>query len=99
MAGVGALTIFSFGMISKLFYEAIETIDDGPIEALTSVGANGVQNCVCGYSASYESILKLFPLYIGNQCACFNSSRYLGAGGVGLYLDQTLSLFRSIGQP
>ncbi|MGL4391432.1 MAG: PhnE/PtxC family ABC transporter permease, partial [Carnobacterium maltaromaticum] len=31
VAGIITLSIFSFGMISKLFYEAIETIDEGPV--------------------------------------------------------------------
>lgn len=43
VAGVLALTVFTFGVVVKLFYEAIETIDPGPIEALTAVGANKLQ--------------------------------------------------------
>ena len=43
VAGVMALAVFTFGVVVKLFYEAIETIDPGPIEALTAVGANKLQ--------------------------------------------------------
>lgn len=42
-AGVWTLAVFSFGMVSKLFYEAIETIDEGPLEALRAAGANKMQ--------------------------------------------------------
>ncbi len=38
VAGVISISIFSFGMITKLFYESIETIDAGPIEAVTASG-------------------------------------------------------------
>ena len=33
VAGILALAVFTFGVVVKLFYEAIETIDPGPIEA------------------------------------------------------------------
>lgn len=95
MAGVGALTIFSFGMISKLFYEAIETIDDGPIEALTSVGANGIQKIVFAVIPQVmNQFLSYFLYTLEINVRASTVLGYLGAGGVGLYLDQTLSLFR-----
>ncbi|HLY67933.1 MAG TPA: ABC transporter permease subunit, partial [Chloroflexota bacterium] len=37
--GVLALTMFAFGMLGKLYSEAIEGIDPGPIEAVTATGA------------------------------------------------------------
>ena len=40
LAGTLALAVHSVGMLAKLFYEAIEEIDDGPVEALQSVGAS-----------------------------------------------------------
>jgi phosphonate transport system permease protein len=95
MAGVGALTIFSFGMISKLFYEAIETIDEGPIEALTSVAANGIQKIVFAVIPQVMNQFLSFFLYtLEINVRASTVLGYLGAGGVGLYLDQTLSLFR-----
>jgi phosphonate transport system permease protein len=37
--GVMAIAIHSVGMLSRLNYEIVETIDRGPLEALTSIGA------------------------------------------------------------
>ena len=95
MAGVLAVAIFSFGMISKLFYEAIETIDAGPLEALTASGANMPQKItfaiipqVLNQFASYF----LYALEINIRSSTVLG--YVGAGGVGLYLEQTMSMFR-----
>ena len=35
-----ALFILTICVIAKLFYESLETIDPGPMEAMTAVGAN-----------------------------------------------------------
>ena len=95
MAGVGALTVFSFGMISKLFYEAIETIDDGPIEALTAAGANSIQTIVFAVVPQvFNQFLSYFLYTLEINVRASTVLGYLGAGGVGLYLSQTLSLFR-----
>jgi phosphonate transport system permease protein len=40
LAGTMALALHSVGMLAKLFYEAVEEIDGGPVEALQSVGAS-----------------------------------------------------------
>lgn len=42
-AGMLALLFFSFGIIAKLTFEAIEAIDPGPLEAMTAVGASRIQ--------------------------------------------------------
>jgi phosphonate transport system permease protein len=95
MAGVGALTVFSFGMISKLFYEAIETIDEGPIEAMTAAGANDVQIIVFAVIPQvFNQFLSYFLYTLEINVRASTVLGYLGAGGVGLFLDQTLSLFR-----
>ncbi|WP_052487741.1 phosphonate ABC transporter, permease protein PhnE [Gordoniibacillus kamchatkensis] len=39
-AGVLALGLHSVGMLGKLYAEAIENMDMGPVEAMTAVGAN-----------------------------------------------------------
>ena len=95
MAGVGALTIFSFGMISKLFYEAIETIDEGPIEALTAAGANSLQTIVFAVIPQvFNQFLSYFLYTLEINVRASTVLGYLGAGGVGLFLSQTLSMFR-----
>lgn len=95
MAGVCALTVFSFGMVSKLFYEAVETIDEGPSEALTAAGANTIQTIVFAVIPQVVNPFLSYFLYtLEINVRASTVLGYLGAGGVGLYLDQTLSMFR-----
>ncbi|KRN28893.1 ABC-type phosphate phosphonate transport system, permease component [Lactobacillus selangorensis] len=93
-AGVVTLAIFSFGMISKLFYEAIETIDAGPFEALNATGANRVQ------MIAFAVVPQILPAFISYFLYTFEINvrastvlGYLGAGGIGVYLQRSLSEF------
>ena len=94
VAGVLALTVFTFGVVVKLFYEAIETIDPGPIEALTAVGANKLQII---HFAVMPQILTYFISYVlyafEINVRASTVLGYIGAGGIGLYLQQTLQVF------
>lgn len=45
-AGMLALSVTTFGLIGKLFSEAVENIEEGPVEALTATGANRFQSIV-----------------------------------------------------
>jgi ABC-type phosphate/phosphonate transport system permease subunit len=36
---VGAIAIHTVGSLGKQFYETLETMDPGPVEAMRSVGA------------------------------------------------------------
>ena len=47
-AGMLALAVTTFGLIGKLFSEAIENIDPGPLEAITATGATRMQAIVYG---------------------------------------------------
>jgi phosphonate transport system permease protein len=93
-AGVLAVTTFSVGLISKLFSEAIEAVDWGPVEALTATGANPIQVVVHGV------IPQVMPYMIANILYSFevnvHSSTILGAvgaGGIGLLLLEYIGLF------
>lgn len=95
LAGIFALTFFSFGLISKLTYESIETIDPGPLEAMTAVGANKVQWIHLGV------IPQVLPQFIGYLLYTLEINiraaavlGLVGAGGIGLYIDRTLGLFK-----
>lgn len=95
MAGVLTLAIFSFGMISKLFYEAIETIDMGPIEALTAAGATKTQ--VVWFAVLpqvYNHFLSYFLYTFEINVRASTILGYLGAGGIGELLQRSLGQFR-----
>ena len=47
-AGVMALFIHTAGVLGKLFSEAIEAIDPGPIEGIRATGASKLQEIVFG---------------------------------------------------
>lgn len=92
-AGVLAVTIFSVGLLSKLFSEAIEAIDAGQVEALTATGASTVQTLVHGVMPQVLPYLIAHLLYTAEVNV--HSATILGAvgaGGVGFlflqYVDQ-----------
>jgi phosphonate transport system permease protein len=95
LAGTLSLGLFSFGIIAKLLYESIEAIDPGPLEAMTSVGANKIQwiheGVVPQVSAHFMSYL-LYTFEVNIRAASILG--LVGAGGIGIYLDRTLNLFQ-----
>lgn len=94
VAGVLALAICTFGIVVKLFYEAIETIDPGPIEALTAVGANKLQIIVFAVLPQVITYFISYCLYAFEiNVRASTVLGYIGAGGIGLYLQQTLQVF------
>lgn len=93
--GVLAITFFSFGLIAKLTYESIEAIDPGPLEAMTAVGANKLQYIHFGVIPQVLAPFVAYFLYtfeVNIRAAAILG--LVGAGGIGLYLDRTLGLFR-----
>ena len=94
-AGVWTLAVFSFGMISKLFYEAIETIDDGPLEALRAAGANQFQVIIFAVIPQVLNHFISYFLYTFEiNVRASTILGYLGAGGIGVYLQRSLSAFK-----
>lgn len=92
-AGSLAISFFTFGIVAKMLYENIETIDMGPYEAMTSFGANTLQSF---WTACLPQIL---PQFFDNCLYCFelnvrNSSilGYVGAGGLGLLINERVGL-------
>ena len=92
-AGSLAIAFFTFGIVAKMLYENIETIDMGPYEAMTSFGATTMQSF---WTACLPQIL---PQFFDNCLYCFelnvrNSSilGYVGAGGLGLLISERVGL-------
>lgn len=95
ISGILAISVFSFGIIAKLLYEAIEAIDPGPLEAMTAVGANKIQWIFFGVvpqAAAHFMSYSLYSFEINIRAAAVLG--YVGAGGVGLYLNNSLSYFQ-----
>jgi phosphonate transport system permease protein len=95
VAGTLALTFFSFGLIAKLLYESIEAIDPGPLEAMTSVGANKIQWIHFGVVPQITAQFMAYFLYtfeVNIRAAAVLG--LVGAGGIGLFLDRSLNQLR-----
>lgn len=83
-AGGLALGIGSIGMLGKMFSESIETMDFGPIEALTACGANGIQKIRFAMLPQVLPSLISLTLYrfeINVRSATILGM--IGAGGIG----------------
>lgn len=94
LAGVGALTVFSFGIVTKLAYEAVETIDPGPLEAMTAVGANKLQ--FIRYAVVPQALPSFVAFVLYTFEVCVRASAILGlvgAGGIGMELQAALDNF------
>lgn len=90
-AGTVAIVIFTFGVVSKMLFESIETIDMGPFEAMESLGANKFQ---AFWSACMPQIL---PVYLSHSLYCFEMNvrasailGYVGAGGLGITINERI---------
>lgn len=95
VAGVVSLAVFTFGMISKLFFESIETIDEGPIEAITASGGSSldvIRYAVLPQVTSHFLSYLLYAFEINVRASTVLG--YIGAGGIGIYLQRSLSQFR-----
>ena len=86
-AGMLALAVTSFGLIGKLFSEAIENIDPGPIEAVTATGADRFQAIV------YAVLPQITPPFISYLIYQWDINirmatiiGFAGGGGIGLTL-------------
>ncbi|ETI68284.1 phosphonate ABC transporter, permease protein PhnE [Neobacillus vireti] len=91
LPGILALTVFSIGLIAKLTYESIESIDPGPLEAMISVGANKIQLIVFGIIPQIQAHFISYVLYtfeINVRAAAVLG--LVGAGGIGLFYNKTL---------
>ena len=93
-AGVLALWIHTTGILAKLFSEAVEAIDPGPVEGIRSTGATRLQEII------YAVIPQVLPLWISFSLYRFESNvrsasvvGMVGAGGIGVILHEVIRGF------
>lgn len=92
-AGVLALAVHSIAALGKLYSEVVESIDPGPIEAVTSTGANRLQTIV------YAVIPQIVPPYLAFTIYRWDINvrmstiiGFVGGGGLGYLLQQWIRL-------
>jgi len=94
-AGVMAMMFNTGGVLAKLFAEAVESTDKGPVEGVRATGAGRLQEIVWGV------IPQVAPLWTGYALYRFESNSraatvlgLIGAGGIGQVLVDSTNSFR-----
>ncbi len=92
-AGVLALTVVTIASLGKLFSEAVESIDPGPIEAVSATGANGAE--VVRFAVVPQVIPDFISFIIYHWDINVRISTilgFVGGGGIGFYLSQRINV-------
>lgn len=91
-AGVIALSITTAASLGKMFSESVESIDPGPIEAVTASGANRLQ--VVKYAVVPQIIPDFLSFTIYHWDINVRISTiigFVGGGGIGYFLSQRIN--------
>jgi phosphonate transport system permease protein len=91
--GFLALTVVTIASLGKLFSEAVEGIDSGPLEALQATGANRFQVVVYGIIPQVVPNFISFIIYHWDiNIRISTIIGFVGGGGIGYYLSQKINL-------
>ncbi len=94
-AGVLALFVHTAGTLGKLFSEAIESIDPGPVEGIRATGASKLQEIIFGVIPQVIPLWTSFVLYrFEANVRSASVLGIVGAGGIGVSLYQSFRAFR-----
>jgi phosphonate transport system permease protein len=99
-AGIVALTIHSIAALGKLYSEAIEGIDPGPIEAIQATGATKLQTIMFAVVPQMIPPFVSFTIYRWDINVRMSTViGMVGGGGIGFLLVQYIRLleYRSAG--
>jgi phosphonate transport system permease protein len=91
LAGVLAMAIHSMADLGKLYSEAIENADSGPLEALEAAGAPGTS------VVRWAVLPQVLPLFVSYTLYRFEINfrvsiilGFVGAGGIGFLIQETM---------
>jgi phosphonate transport system permease protein len=93
-AGIMALILGSMGSIAKVYAEAMESVDTGPLRALESTGASKRQVITYGILPQAAPLLTSYTLLLfeGNVRGA-TILGIVGAGGIGMELTTAMRLY------
>ncbi|MRG60044.1 phosphonate ABC transporter, permease protein PhnE [Agromyces sp. CFH 90414] len=93
-AGILAMTLGSLGSIGKIFAEAMESVDRGPLVAMQAVGASKRQVIQYGVLPQAAPLLVSYTLLLfeGNVRGA-TILGLVGAGGIGLELTTAMRMY------
>ncbi|QTV80449.1 phosphonate ABC transporter, permease protein PhnE [Microbacterium sp. NIBRBAC000506063] len=93
-AGILAMTLGSIGSIGKVYAEAMESVDTGPLAAMRAVGASDRQ------VVQYGVLPQAAPLLVSYTLLLFEGNvrgatilGLVGAGGIGLELTTAMKMY------
>jgi phosphonate transport system permease protein len=93
-AGVMALAINTGGVLGKLFSEAVEAIDRGPVEGIKATGAGRPQQVVWGVLPQVAPLWTSYGLYrFESNARSATVLSLIGAGGIGQSLFDSINSF------
>ncbi len=94
-AGVLGLAVTAFALLGKLFSEAIENIDAGPLEAVMATGANRLQ------TIRYAILPQIVPPFVSYAIYQWDINirmatiiGFAGGGGIGLRLNNYFGMLQ-----
>ncbi len=94
LAGVLALTVNTAGVLGKLFSEAVEAVDRGPVEGIRATGAHPLQQIAWGVIPQVAPLWTSFALYrFESNARSATVLSLIGAGGIGQVLFDSINSF------
>jgi phosphonate transport system permease protein len=91
-AGVIALMLITIAALGKLFAEAVEHIDAGPIEAMTTTGATRLQIIFYGIVPQIVPDFLSYIIYHWDINVRISTIiGFVGGGGIGYFLSQMIN--------
>jgi len=93
-AGVMALAVHTFGVLGKVFADALETVQQGEIDGVTATGASST------HVLSFAVMPQIMPYVVSQTLLRFESNvrsasvlGLVGAGGIGFLIDAKLKSY------
>ena len=94
LAGVLAITLNTAGVLAKLFSEAVESIDKGPVDGVKATGAGRLHEIVWGVIPQVAPLWTSYALYrFESNSRAATVLGLIGAGGIGQILFDSLNSF------
>lgn len=94
-AGVMSIMFNTGGVLAKLFAEAVESIDKGPVEGVRATGAVKLQEIIWGVIPQVAPLWTSYALYrFESSARAATVLGIIGAGGIGQILFDSINAFQ-----
>ena len=91
--GVLAVVAYTTTSLAKLYGEAVEGVDPGPVDAITATGATRLQVLRFGVIPQVLPLFLSYVLYrLETNIRAATVLGFVGAGGIGFYLQTYLRM-------